>query len=198
MKLMNYLAKVFRALVVLDFLLAVSKAEAPAVEHVGISISENGASHRWPVTPFRFEGEINGILLNTSEEYKIEEGKPELAEREKLAPDKILCIPIPGQKWYEATESTIQDGIKNLRKLNGVCLILAQNCHRISRSWDAGIYVCNDNPFEARPLCSALASYAQEIATTCRKMHQQRRGWVIGGQAFGNEGFNVIIHDDKC
>ncbi|CZT01678.1 uncharacterized protein RAG0_09195 [Rhynchosporium agropyri] len=154
MKLMKYLTKVFRALVVLDFLLAVSKAEATAVEHVGISISENGASHRWPVTPFRFEGEINGILLNTSgtiqeiyaqaakhpmfaEEHKIEEGKPELAEREK-------------------------------------------------------------NPFEVRPLCSALASYAQEIATTCRKMHQQRRGWVIGGQAFGNEGFNVIIHDDKC
>ncbi|XMA11330.1 hypothetical protein WAI453_004121 [Rhynchosporium graminicola] len=189
MKFINSLAKVFRALVVLEFLLAVSK-EATAVEHIGISISENGASHRWPVTPFRFEGEINGILLNTSgtvqeiyaqaakhpmfaEEHKIEEGKPELAEREKLAPDKILCIPIPGQKWYEATESTIQDGIKNLRKLNG-------------------------NPFEVRPLCSALASYAQEIATTCRKMHQQRRGWVIGGQAFGNEGFNVIIHDDKC
>lgn len=42
-----------------------------------------------------------------------------------------------------------------------------------------------------------LGAYAQEIINAgCRKL--QWLHYVVGGQAFGMEGFNFIVHTDKC
>lgn len=54
------------------------------------------------------------------------------------------CIPVAGQPWDKAQKQYIQDGIKYLNKVKGSCGAPVNKCVRVSCSWIAGIYLCND------------------------------------------------------
>ncbi|KAH7403433.1 hypothetical protein BKA64DRAFT_449746 [Cadophora sp. MPI-SDFR-AT-0126] len=192
MKLDTMLAQMVLSLLALSLLLvdvaanAIQNTQPP--QDVSTQLS-------YPVTPMKSEGTINGIPVNTSgsvEDIYAQAAKnplfairqnsadTELVAREKAAPTKILGIPVPGQNWQMASQTAIEEGIRYLRSMIGYCTLAPQNCHRVSRSWGSGIYVCNDNAFEVRPLCSTMGAYAQEIMQKITRLR-----YVVGGQAFG-------------
>lgn len=46
--------------------------------------------------------------------------------------------------WNWADKDFIKDGIRYLPSMNGDCTFRPQECHRVSCSWDSGMFVCND------------------------------------------------------
>ena len=63
--------------------------------------------------------------------------------------DGLLCCPVAGQPWVSASEYWISQGIDYLNGL-GRCGVNPTSCVRLSCSWGAGIYLCNDvSPFKS-------------------------------------------------
>ncbi|KAE8449436.1 hypothetical protein EG329_008044 [Mollisiaceae sp. DMI_Dod_QoI] len=107
------------------------------------------------------------------------------------------CWPVAGQNWQRAQTSHIKEGISYLDGFKGLCGVPASTCVRISCSYNAGIYLCNDNNYGITPNCAYIASYAQDIINLCN--YQDPSGiQYVSGQEFDTDGYNVCVHSDHC
>ncbi|OTA99381.1 hypothetical protein M426DRAFT_27576 [Hypoxylon sp. CI-4A] len=68
-------------------------------------------------------------------------------------------------------------------------------CTRISCSWQAAIWLCNDTPSELQHSCPDLASYATDIAEGCQ---EQETKLYTQGQEFDSDSWNVVVGIDHC
>lgn len=57
----------------------------------------------------------------------------------------------PPQPWKPVGEAPLVDGINYLRRIKGDIRVPARHCGRVSCSWAAGIFVCNDVSFSLVP-----------------------------------------------
>jgi len=89
----------------------------------------------------------------------------------------------------------IQQGVSYLNG-QGRCSVNAKTCARVSCSWDSAIYLCNDNDYYIEPACPYIASYAADIINTCQYYYAKR--WVVTGQEFDSDGYNVVVRGDSC
>jgi hypothetical protein len=81
-------------------------------------------------------------------------------------------------------------------------------CARISCSYGAAIWLCNDNTYPIWPSCRYLATYAEDILGTCADMYLApgSKGWGlfdqrdlrVNGQEFDTDNYNVIVGVDAC
>lgn len=114
--------------------------------------------------------------------------------------------------------STIEDGIYYLQHVNALCNVGKRSCVRISCSYDAGIYLCNDvtlscffcpthadweqNWYDIAPSCVYIASYAQDLINSCPSRLWNGKRWydAVCGQEFDTDNYNVIVHyaDERC
>ncbi|KAK0622456.1 hypothetical protein B0T14DRAFT_494110 [Immersiella caudata] len=104
----------------------------------------------------------------------------------------IHCDWPPG--WGNAQYNHIMDGIAYLRGISGDCRAPPGpgNCGRVSCSWGAAIYYCNDNPHEHWVRCAKIGDVARAIATKCY-------GWAyFRGQGFDKGNWNTIIAAGDC
>ncbi|KAI0153103.1 hypothetical protein GGR57DRAFT_156232 [Xylariaceae sp. FL1272] len=113
----------------------------------------------------------------------------------KRSYDKTLCnvgLTASADEWR------IYQGIEYLQGVKGRCGMTGPRvCGRISCSWDAAIFWCNDNNGYSEYDCSKFADYAQKVNDNCWFLPKQgqRQAW---GQAFDTEKFNVMCGYDKC
>lgn len=56
----------------------------------------------------------------------------------------VNCIPVQGQNWQRADEVVIGQGIQYLRDNHLTCWVGAHSCVRVSCSYNAAIYLCNN------------------------------------------------------
>ncbi|KAI1388134.1 uncharacterized protein F4822DRAFT_303362 [Hypoxylon trugodes] len=92
----------------------------------------------------------------------------------------------------------VQQGIDYLKSIkNGPCGAPPgpNKCSRISCSYGAGIFLCNDTPKEIHHDCPDLATYAEDIRSNC---HTEGVVTYVRGQQFDTEGFSVVVGHDQC
>jgi hypothetical protein len=59
----------------------------------------------------------------------------------------VICVPVPGQPWYDTSSNVITgQGIPYLDQVTNPCNVGPGpgNCVRVSCSYSAAIYLCND------------------------------------------------------
>ncbi|KAH6676389.1 hypothetical protein B0J14DRAFT_560689 [Halenospora varia] len=102
------------------------------------------------------------------------------------------------QGWGWADSGRIREGINYLSVLFGECGVQGGPgaCTRISCSYNAGIYLCNDNSYAIFPNCGYLASYADDISGQC--FIAGRGNTLTCGQQFDTDNYNVCVHSDRC
>lgn len=117
----------------------------------------------------------------------------------------IICRDVPG--FHHANKGTIDDGIKYLRKHDPPQATLGHQpgggwCSRVSCEKSAAIYACNDDEANDKVISlSAAADLAQAVLDEDGCVWKPSTGHVVLGQAFDDEGWNVIVgtkDGDSC
>lgn len=57
--------------------------------------------------------------------------------------------------------------------------------------------LCNDNRLKITRKCNYIASYAQYLMDKCSEFPPGNT-FLTCGQEFKADGYNVIVHNDKC
>ncbi|GAB1205198.1 hypothetical protein APSETT445_003869 [Aspergillus pseudonomiae] len=154
--------------------------------------------------------QVHAQLLEINPNYD-DEFAAVLEKRETTVLDKrddIKC-----NNWPKARRGDIEAGIKHLRGVSGQPSNGPGpgNCGRVSCSWGAAIWWCNDvslvasciqalySHFEQNTFTKVLPSFnniadgAQVILNNC-----QRGGVKLSGQDFHSDNWNVIVRGDSC
>ncbi|KAI1269215.1 hypothetical protein F5Y18DRAFT_178961 [Xylariaceae sp. FL1019] len=107
----------------------------------------------------------------------------------------ICNVGLPGP----ASVDRINQGISYLNKLKGKCTNGPGpgNCGRISCSYNAAIFWCNDQPNDATYDCNIFGAYADDTVTFC-SYTDAGANYVTWGQSFDSQHFNVLVGDDAC
>ncbi|KAI0021725.1 hypothetical protein F4780DRAFT_789772 [Xylariomycetidae sp. FL0641] len=98
-----------------------------------------------------------------------------------------------------APDANLNEGIHYLKGIRDRPCVAAPGpkvCTRISCSWNAGIYFCNDTPSEVHHDCPDIATYAEDIRAKCHYTSLDRV--IVQGQEFDSENWNVMIAGDHC
>ncbi|KAH7407293.1 hypothetical protein BKA64DRAFT_742946 [Cadophora sp. MPI-SDFR-AT-0126] len=96
----------------------------------------------------------------------------------------------PPQNWKPVGEAPLKDGIAYLRHIKGDIRFNARTCTRVSCSWNAGIFLCNDNYVEWWVTASKIGDYADNIRRACCR--------DCMGQQFDDAGWNVCVASSNC
>jgi hypothetical protein len=149
----------------------------------------------------------SGILapLNTTSKTS---GYNKATEDEQQDTMTHICfdgnISPPGSEPGAAKVSVIKDGISYLRALDpdvAQCILSPgpKLCSRVSCSYDAGIWWCNDNADHGLQLpCSKLANMAEDLTNLCREAPVSG-DYYVQGQEFDHDwGFNVVVAQASC
>ncbi|CZR67160.1 uncharacterized protein PAC_17059 [Phialocephala subalpina] len=115
-----------------------------------------------------------------------------LVARNKILPPN--CAACGAWGWVAAETDTINDGVNYLIHHAGTCGVGPRSCVRISCSYSAAIYLCNDNYYGIAPSCVYLASYAKDLTNDC-SFWDAGANWTCG-QEFDTDAYNVIVHYD--
>ncbi|KAF8859294.1 hypothetical protein BDZ45DRAFT_689391 [Acephala macrosclerotiorum] len=110
------------------------------------------------------------------------------------------CCPVGNSGWTYTRSGYIQEGMQYLYDFNGVCNTGGGpgNCVRVSCSYNAGIYLCNDNTGDLVISCKDVVWYTQELLNDCSRTIWPNPLWYTCGQVFDNANYNVIVHGDSC
>ncbi|KAH7234329.1 hypothetical protein B0J15DRAFT_538988 [Fusarium solani] len=106
-------------------------------------------------------------------------------------------------RWPECHPNPIRRGIEYLRYVQGRPRNGPGpgNCGRVSCSYNAAIWWCNDNT-SAKTLAGfgSIADGAEYIVDNCMRWHWVKGGYVsaVAGQVFHKTKWNVIVRKDKC
>ncbi|KAJ5747689.1 uncharacterized protein N7511_009385 [Penicillium nucicola] len=119
----------------------------------------------------------------------------DLEKRTDFAGSKYNCF----GRWGRCDSIPVNQGITYLRKLNGNPRAAAgpSSCARVSCSYKAAIYWCNDSKSK-KTLNSfgSIADGAKYINTKCVLGSGLSR--YTAGQVFHKSNWNVIVQEDKC
>ncbi|KAK0741605.1 hypothetical protein B0T21DRAFT_283269 [Apiosordaria backusii] len=72
------------------------------------------------------------------------------------------------------------------------------NCGRVSCSWNAAIWWCNDNSEDYTTTWGAIADGAEWLAAQGHCCDDSRPSWRVAGQGFYPGNWNVIVNADTC
>ncbi|KAL2064157.1 hypothetical protein VTL71DRAFT_4651 [Oculimacula yallundae] len=98
--------------------------------------------------------------------------------------------------WQVVQRFPVLDGINYLKSLGGSsCGCDAHTCCRISCSWDAAIYLCNDNDYHIGPRCDWQGSnMVQWIWDNCADYAENS----IGGKIWDTENYSDTVQSERC
>ncbi|KAH7360789.1 hypothetical protein BKA65DRAFT_547502 [Rhexocercosporidium sp. MPI-PUGE-AT-0058] len=144
----------------------------------------------------QLDAESNSFKLSDLADIQSRSGIADELDKRELT--DVNCWPVKGQNWNEADGPAVIDGINYLRRGNKMCNIGAQSCGRVSCSWDAAIYLCNNNPHPISPSCRTVGDFANKLNNKCRWQYYLYQHHQVGGQAWDNDNWNVFIRKDDC
>ncbi|KAH6981064.1 hypothetical protein BKA56DRAFT_673506 [Ilyonectria sp. MPI-CAGE-AT-0026] len=164
-------------------------------------------------------------ILDANPDYKFDEAEEpdsSLAERDLVLESRAQAThhycragKIGAYGGGEASRNQISREITYLRSIGSrTCGVNARSCVRVSCSYGAGIWWCNDNNYWMGELCNDLANLAQIAVYKCER-HVKATcwfgnpncgscgckpvdEWVVWGQQFSSANHNVIVTADQC
>ncbi|KAI0132840.1 hypothetical protein BJ170DRAFT_592778 [Xylariales sp. AK1849] len=121
----------------------------------------------------------------------------------KRSEGEVLCNM---DNWQFCDLKWIEKGIDYLRNIPGECRKDARpnadhaKCSRVSCSYSAAIFYCNDNFHQVWTSCASLGDRARSIANECQYQAKSINlpEWRVVGQQFDTDGWNVIVASDDC
>ncbi|KAH7305101.1 hypothetical protein BKA65DRAFT_486151 [Rhexocercosporidium sp. MPI-PUGE-AT-0058] len=140
------------------------------------------------------------LLQRVNHTGTIEEVFPQLEAEHPGFTQSVASISArPDDKSYDkrAEGVVIGQGIKYLRDLHLTCWLNPHSCGRVSRSYNAAIYTCNNNGIKLGPDCSVIANYAQALRNKCSFIDGFYDS-TCEGQAWDINNWNVNVYKDKC
>ncbi|EPE28266.1 hypothetical protein GLAREA_09386 [Glarea lozoyensis ATCC 20868] len=164
----------------------------------------------YAVTPWTFKGEIDGSIAayqTLHPEFNLTAyfEAPNIAHLPSLSPRNkanILCCADAGNElanphlnWTPANPWEIDSGAQYLQTID-LCHTGPRQCNRISCSYKAAIFLCNDNDYDISPKCAYIASYALDLFNSCRYVKDTILG--VCGQEFDTDNYNVVVRAAKC
>ncbi|KAI0382408.1 hypothetical protein F5Y04DRAFT_279698 [Hypomontagnella monticulosa] len=113
-----------------------------------------------------------------------------------------------GKGWNGDAESWLaRERANYLKGLNGMCGVNngGGECSRISCAYNTGIWICNDTNGPLSKPCKYLGKQADVIINECeyprtdpQPAYNEPFTWLVKGQRFDTEGYNIIINGDAC
>ncbi|EPE27412.1 hypothetical protein GLAREA_04203 [Glarea lozoyensis ATCC 20868] len=165
----------------------------------GIATADINAPLPYPISDLQIyeQAKIANGDFDVDEQLSanIATGSPEkLNARNKSPPP--LCNQNIGNPWTPTDVLYINNGITYLRG-KGSCGVNPRSCARISCSYQAAIFLCNDRNDFIAPSCAYLASYAQDIVNRCQFFSSFKK-WQVAGQEFDTDNYNVVVRAAAC
>ena len=112
----------------------------------------------------------------------------------------ILCEGFELAK-EEAPRSSMNEGIAYLHKLTEdgrICGARKKECSRVSCSWAAAVYLCNDTDEDQNNVeCKAIAESVERLFDECNIRHYPNRNRVLGYQK-GPGKLSVHVGRNEC
>ncbi|KAK3316853.1 hypothetical protein B0H66DRAFT_562294 [Apodospora peruviana] len=136
------------------------------------------------------------IAFNPNYEQERGEG---LTRRDPINSDSILC-----NVFNPADTNVIDQGISYLYGIgDGLCRAPPgvpgnPGCSRVSCSYNSGIFLCNDQNFEAQIPCRLVADNALGIVRKCGYTAANGAHLTHGQIWSFNHAWNVVINADSC
>ncbi|PVH69215.1 hypothetical protein DL98DRAFT_626085 [Cadophora sp. DSE1049] len=181
----------------------IPKGYSLAVMHMIGTVGNTPIDHKGTVQEIfaQLAAEHKDFAMPTAQAASQIEARSKLESRSKYG---LGCIAVKGQSWDKARKHYIEDGINYLNHVKAWCHAPANSCVRVSCSWRAAIYLCNDNNHEIDTACNYISTFAQDMVDKCTSYNWRRvftsggyTRWVTGGQEFDTDRFNVVVRDDK-
>ncbi|KAH7312715.1 hypothetical protein B0I35DRAFT_411400 [Stachybotrys elegans] len=94
----------------------------------------------------------------------------------------------------------VEEGVYYLRGVPGRPTLNGGRgvCARVSCSYNAAIWWCNDNPNRVELASfNDIANGAKVIADDCKQFYNSA-GWMVSGQRFHDNNINVIVRENSC
>ncbi|KAI0023106.1 hypothetical protein F4780DRAFT_787719 [Xylariomycetidae sp. FL0641] len=106
----------------------------------------------------------------------------------------------PSVVTSNAEVSDFHEGLHYLRKKVKVpCTAPISECVRVSCSWNAAVYLCNNSGHDISIPCLEVADYAQHIIDTCKHPGEVLKNTkVVMGHMDNTEGWSVAIGWNTC
>ncbi|KAM5354991.1 hypothetical protein ACJ41O_001637 [Fusarium nematophilum] len=177
-----------------------------------------------------FKGTVESVMaqiLEANPDFKFDEAKAEEEESSSALSERSLEARAHATHHFcragrvgaygggEANRDQIPREISYLRSIGSrTCGVNARSCVRVSCSWGAGIWWCNDNNYWYGEKCNDIANLAQIAVYKCERHmkvscwfgnpHCNECGcrpvdeWVVWGQQFSSANHNVIVTSDRC
>ncbi|KAM7202258.1 hypothetical protein V8F33_002975 [Rhypophila sp. PSN 637] len=103
-------------------------------------------------------------------------------------------------QFRQANVGTIRDGVNYLRRLGGQATLAPGpgRCSRVSCSYDAAIYWCNDNTVSKTVTWDGIANSAGHITEVCPWTTVNQWNDFVSGQNFERTNWNTIVRWDDC
>ncbi|GJN85895.1 hypothetical protein PLIIFM63780_009470 [Purpureocillium lilacinum] len=134
--------------------------------------------------------EVYAQVLRLNPHFKLPEDPP-VARGLNRKRSTVRC-----GNWPLTSKDRIQEGINYLRRLNGAPRNGPgpSNCGRVSCSYNAAIWWCNDNTVpKTLDSWNWIADSAQHILNTCAPGAN-----MVSGQNFESGNWNTIVRRDSC
>ncbi|RGP62433.1 hypothetical protein FSPOR_9280 [Fusarium sporotrichioides] len=203
----------YTSLLVTALLCHASELEAP-IEGYGVVVPEweveitpGGPKTILSGTVEEVHEELLQLNPDYDEEFSINSTASEISQRDSgfnlvqrtdFSDAEYHC----GGRWKKCKTWAVNDGISYLRRVKGKPKNGPGpgNCGRVSCSWNAAIWWCNDSKE-----LNSFGSIADGAALIRKKCYIPDRGPPypgqenrLSGQAFHHTRWNVIVREDKC
>ncbi|KAE8133639.1 hypothetical protein BDV38DRAFT_286680 [Aspergillus pseudotamarii] len=153
--------------------------------------------------PINVKGTVEDVVAELSKQNPSAEeqirarGKAKQSLMKRADPTGYYC----GEPFTPVPSASISQGIEYLQGVPGkpVNGPGPGNCGRVSCSYNAAIWWCNDNT-ESKTLDSfaEIANGAEKLLHWCYHWEEGTLGSYVGGQAFYADNWNVIVRKNDC
>ncbi|OGM47429.1 hypothetical protein ABOM_002527 [Aspergillus bombycis] len=153
--------------------------------------------------PINVKGTVEDVVTELSKQNPSAEaqirarGKAKQSLMKRADPTGYYC----GEPFTPVSSASISRGIEYLQGVPGkpVNGPGPGNCGRVSCSYNAAIWWCNDNT-ESKTLDSfaEIANGAEKLLHWCYHWEEGKLGSFVGGQAFYADNWNVIVRKNDC
>ncbi|KAJ2973170.1 hypothetical protein NUW58_g9005 [Xylaria curta] len=119
--------------------------------------------------------------------------------RELDTKTNLICD-VGGENSLGPLTPNVEASRDKIADMTGACVVEAgpRVCSMITCTYNAAVWLCNDNATPITPACDSLASYVSDIIEACGQdyYHGHR---LCRGQEFNSDNFNVIVGwKDHC
>ena len=102
-----------------------------------------------------------------------------------------------GARWYNLNEGI--DYLADLDGSGGICGAKKGECSRVSCSYNAAVWLCNDSETDQDNVrCGAISETVVRLREKCHNGRRKMRKRRVLGYQEGSDGLSVRVGRDSC